>query len=275
MSYKRIVKTRNRNDRSLRNYQNNGFSLPLKSKGKLKVRSYSLKKKIGITVFQKMATVMTIAILVSLTPPSELSSESFKLHDSQRQELALYYGFPESEIQKFKEYFSDIIVHAEREQVSLPLVLAIIKSESNFDTEAVSSAGALGLMQLMPNTARAEHRQFRTISPGDTFNPNDVLKPQMNIALGIQHIKRLDAILAGVKDPYLKRQVIIASYNAGLSRVKRAFKTRKNRDLVNLINLNGKKYFNRSRSALPGETRHYLKKVNKNYKRYTTLLTPA
>ena len=94
--------------------------------------------------------------------------------------------------------------------VEAALVHAIIRQESNFDTEARSSAGALGLMQLRPATARHLVRGMNR-----TFSVESLTaRPQENIRLGAMYLKRLltrfdgDLVLA------------IAAYNAGPGRVR-------------------------------------------------------
>ena len=85
---------------------------------------------------------------------------------------------------------------AERYDVDPALVLALIKSESDFDPHAVSSKGALGLMQLMPETAYE-------------MGVADVLDPRENVEGGIRYLKSL----LGAFDGDLDRS--IAAYNAG------------------------------------------------------------
>ncbi|MBN1233251.1 MAG: transglycosylase SLT domain-containing protein [Candidatus Coatesbacteria bacterium] len=92
------------------------------------------------------------------------------------------------------------------------LVFAIIRQESLFDAKAKSSAGALGLMQLLPSTAEYIAKRINL----QKFSSNtDLYKPEINLKLGCiylsgklkQHNGRLEQCLAG--------------YNAGSSRVKR------------------------------------------------------
>jgi len=84
--------------------------------------------------------------------------------------------------------------------VDAKLVRAVIQGESGYKERARSSKGAMGLMQLMPATAR----QYRLIDPYD---------PRSNIEAGVRHLKTL-----------LDRfplQVALAAYNAGESAVER------------------------------------------------------
>lgn len=96
------------------------------------------------------------------------------------------------------------------------LVLGLIRQESAFQYEAVSSAGARGLMQLMPATASKLAKDM-----GLTFKKKEVLNeqltgdPSLNVRLG-------SAFLDGLIDDFNGSYVLaIASYNAGPSRVRR------------------------------------------------------
>jgi len=81
------------------------------------------------------------------------------------------------------------------------LVKCIIKVESNFNPDAVSVAGAMGLMQIMQDTA-------------DYYSLENPFNPEQNIATGVRHIKSLLA--------YFNNDVelSLAAYHAGLGRVK-------------------------------------------------------
>ncbi len=84
------------------------------------------------------------------------------------------------------------------------LLYSVIAAESNFDPEAVSSKGAIGLMQLMPQTA-AELEV-------DPYEPSD------NVRGGARYLRYLLDRYAGHKDQLVRA---IAAYNAGPAAVDR------------------------------------------------------
>ena len=92
---------------------------------------------------------------------------------------------------------------ADRYEVEYALVKAMIKAESDFDRTAVSRKGALGLMQLMPETA-AQHQV------------HDVFLPRDNIEGGCRHLRMLLDRYGG------NLPLVIAAYNAGTQRVEDA-----------------------------------------------------
>lgn len=81
------------------------------------------------------------------------------------------------------------------------LVAALIEVESNWDPRAESHKGARGLMQLLPDTARA-------------YGVDDLFDPASNLEAGVRHLRRL---LDRYDDPHLA----LAAYNAGEGRVAR------------------------------------------------------
>ncbi|HTO85557.1 MAG TPA: lytic transglycosylase domain-containing protein [Methylomirabilota bacterium] len=85
------------------------------------------------------------------------------------------------------------------------LVLAVIRQESAFDPDAESSAGALGLMQLMPATAKTVATQIGVKYDKDRLTSD----PDYNITLGRSY---LDGLISNYNGSYL---LAVAGYNAG------------------------------------------------------------
>ena len=91
----------------------------------------------------------------------------------------------------------------------LPLLLAVTRKESAFNPRAVSPSGAVGLMQLMPPTARHTASRARLEQPSQ----RDLFDPVANIELGAHY-------LAELMDRYDGHRVLVAgAYNAGPTRV--------------------------------------------------------
>jgi soluble lytic murein transglycosylase-like protein len=96
-----------------------------------------------------------------------------------------------------KKKYADLIADAaNRHQVDARLLHAVIQAESAYDANAISSAGAVGLMQLMPDTARRY----------GVFNRND---PVQNIDGGTHYLKDLLRMFHSNLD------LAVAAYNAG------------------------------------------------------------
>ncbi|MFQ5817378.1 MAG: transglycosylase SLT domain-containing protein [Terriglobia bacterium] len=103
-------------------------------------------------------------------------------------------------------YWKSIRRHARRYKLDPYLVAAVIRQESRFEREAVSSAGARGLMQLMPRTARRLARVRR-------LNPDRLFQPDFNVRLGTRFLRELHRRFKG------QLELMVAAYNAGGTRV--------------------------------------------------------
>lgn len=103
-----------------------------------------------------------------------------------------------------------IVSQAKYRNINPAWAFAVIRQESAFTADAKSHAGAMGLMQLMPRTARQVARNLSIRMRGK----NDLLDVNTNIRLGIGYLKK-------VKDKFDGHNVLAtAAYNAGGYRVK-------------------------------------------------------
>jgi len=100
---------------------------------------------------------------------------------------------------KYDHFISEASI---RYGVSFPLLKALIKIESNFNPKAVSKAGAMGLMQIMPEN-------FEALKITNPFNPRE------NILGGTLYLKQLMNRFEG------KLPLALAAYNAGPTKVER------------------------------------------------------
>ena len=102
-----------------------------------------------------------------------------------------------------------VINYAHKQNINPAWAFAIIRQESAFTNDARSHAGALGLMQLLPRTARQIARSLQL-----RFQRNDLLDVDTNVRLGINYLKKVENIFKGNK------VLATAAYNAGDARVR-------------------------------------------------------
>lgn len=150
-----------------------------------------------------------------------------------------------------REYQELVERYAKQYDVPENLIYAIIRTESDFEAGAVSTAGAVGLMQVMPST-------FRWLSDdmlGEHLEDSMLYDPETNIRYGVYYLRRL-------YDRYGSWQTACAAYNAGNGTVDRWLSD------PSLTDHQG----NLIPESIPiGETRAYVNKVQKSYRTYSRL----
>lgn len=116
--------------------------------------------------------------------------------------------------EKYTEYVEK---YAEQFNIEKEIIYAMIKAESNFKANAISSKDALGLMQILESTANevAEELQLE-------ITKEEIVKPEINIALGSKYLSNL------IKK-YGNIELAIASYNAGIGNVDSWIEKRNNK----------------------------------------------
>ena len=106
------------------------------------------------------------------------------------------------------EYEHIVRGHARQYDLDPALVAAVIYSESKFDADAESSSGAIGLMQLLPDTAMG----IATFTEGSRFEVDDLYDPEINVRYGSFYLRRL-------LRKYEDERLALAAYNAGQANV--------------------------------------------------------
>lgn len=105
-------------------------------------------------------------------------------------------------------YDSIVRGHAENYRLDPALLAAVIYQESKFEPEARSDAGAVGLMQLQPDTARG----IALRTGGAKFRLDDLTNPEINVRYGSWYLRHL-------LDKYDDEQLALAAFNAGQGNV--------------------------------------------------------
>ncbi len=146
--------------------------------------------------------------------------------------------------------FSETMKTAEKHSVDPHLVWAIIRQESRYDASAVSPAGALGLMQVMPASAGLIRKNGKV--PPKVIE--EMLEPSKNLAYGVKILANNLSLFHGKLVP------AVASYNADIKKVKE------------WVAKNDKMKPDEFIESIPYlETRTYVKKVLSGYRAYSKL----
>ena len=160
------------------------------------------------------------------------------------------------------KYKSIVGEYSRQFKISPNLVYAVIKTESNFNPFAVSTAPAFGLMQVVPYTAGEDVYRFlnnREGRPSKGF----LLVPRNNIQYGTAYLHLLEyQYLNEIIDPVSREYCVIAAYNAGPGGVLRTFHANRDTAPDKINRLPPHEVYQALRKKLPSnETRRYLLKV--------------
>ena len=122
--------------------------------------------------------------------------------------VALHLVQPDVERLAYPKKYSRIVSEqAKAYELEENLVYAVIKAESNFDPKAESPVGALGLMQLMPDTF-----EWMQSHVGGEYGTDALFDPAVNIRFGC-------ALLRLLLNEYGDLRVALCAYNAGMGNV--------------------------------------------------------
>ncbi len=161
---------------------------------------------------------------------------------------------------------------ARRYNLSTELVYAIIHSESSFSTTLVSNKSAMGLMQILPDTASGEVHKYLYGHTGD-ISFDELSVPEVNIRYGTTYLHiLLTRYFAGVYDPRAREYCAVAAYNMGPNRFLRLY-GKSNEEALEAINaMTAEELYEDLTRRLPvAETRAYVAKVARMKGHYATL----
>lgn len=151
----------------------------------------------------------------------------------------IYYATSEAH----KPYMELINKYSQEYNIERELLFSVIKAESGFDKEAVSRSGAVGLMQLMPDTSKWISQRFN-----EGYDAELIKDPDKNIKYGSYYLSYLIGRFKNV-------DFALMAYNAGPTNVQ------------NWIDAEIIKGENEDRDNIPfNETKNYVKKIKNNYR---------
>jgi membrane-bound lytic murein transglycosylase C len=172
-------------------------------------------------------------------------------------------------VAKFKPFVQK---YAKLHGVSENLVYAIIKTESDFNQFAISSAGAIGLMQIVPSSAGVDAYKY---AKGKTWTPTRsyLFDAKNNIELGSAYLSIIDKqYLKGVQNGISREYCVISAYNTGSGNVLKTFHTDREKAKSIINTKKPSEVYSTLRAKLPyDETKRYLYKVIQNKKAFVNL----
>ena len=142
-------------------------------------------------------TVISLIFIVSVVLFAVLSV--FRQNAEEKLNKSVYPIKYENYVEKYCKEFD----------VDKCLVYAVIKTESNFDPNAESPVGAIGLMQLMPDTFTWIQNYRTAFQPDKIIDSKELYKPKLNIEYGVYLLRYLLDMYDG------NTELAICSYNAG------------------------------------------------------------
>lgn len=147
-------------------------------------------------------------------------------------------------------YGDEINYRSKHNNINAFIILSLMREESHFNPEAVSSSNAMGLMQLLPRTAK-DIANWKNL--GKLKNNKDLFIPEVNIKLGSAYLKY-------TRDTLGKMVYAVAAYNAGPGALQKWIKEKDTSDIDVFV------------ENIPYEqTKNYVKKVYRSYWCYSRL----
>jgi len=197
---------------------------------------------------------------------------------------------PSNTMQKrSKVYYDEIQKNAQKQKLPMPLVFAIMHSESNFNPRARSHIPAFGLMQIVPKTAGIDsynylYKQKKLVTGSYLYDSTN------NIKMGTAYLHILYyRYLRKIKNPDSRLYCVIAGYNTGTGNIACAFNSKTKKKGVTVCSkAKGDYNINKAAALINSltpdqvkeklladlrwdEPKHYLKKVSKRMSAYNKI----
>jgi membrane-bound lytic murein transglycosylase C len=174
-----------------------------------------------------------------------------------------------------QRYRASIQKYSTKYNVSPTLVLAIMRTESNFNPFAVSSAPAYGLMQLVPPSGgREAYKRVEGID--QTPTAEYLYDPEHSIELGTALLGELNSSeFKAIANQDARDLCVIAAYNTGARNVTKTFDKDPKAAFADINTLDAQALYERLRTGLPyPETRQYVVKVTGYRKQFGSIVAP-
>ncbi|WP_367680747.1 membrane-bound lytic murein transglycosylase MltC [Candidatus Fukatsuia anoeciicola] len=157
-------------------------------------------------------------------------------------------------------------------QIKESLILAIIQIESSFNPYATSNTNALGLMQIMQQTAGKD--VFKMKGQNGYPSCSYLFNPKNNIDIGVAYLSILqENYLGKIHNNTSRYYIMVMSYNGGVSSVLRLFSKDKDQAFIMINNMKPGEVFNTLITKHPAsQSRRYLIKVNNIQKNISLVL---
>ena len=151
----------------------------------------------------------------------------------------------------YPRHYADLVEkYAKLYQVDAFLIFAMILEESRYRADAISWAGAIGLMQIMPATGKELARQLKI----RRFRTSMLKRPEVNIQMGTKYIGYLNSLFNS------DAMLVTGAYNGGPGRMKRWRRSKNIKDIDEFVE-----------KITIRETRLHIKKVINSYSNYVEI----
>jgi len=166
-----------------------------------------------------------------------------------------------------KKYYDLVELNSKKFTVAPELILAVVHTESYFNTLAVSPANAHGLMQLIPKWGARD--AYRMVYKRDRIvTPEYLYIPRNNVELGSAYLSLLrDRIFKRIADKTKRHYLVICAYNWGPGSVNRKIVKRND-----IGRMSSHALYQVLRQKTPKETSNYLKRVTERMKLYANAI---